>query len=595
MKRYCLPVVLAASLVSCACAQLPGPISSTEKINVTCYLYIDRKVPITMPTYQMKPGSSIVVTVLNPFHFETLTLDPQTIQALPGTDQGGSLVTSILPDFKGLVVGSTNNYFSARFHVLGRADAATTAGADIATVQADIAAAQAHATAVINPSLTKYTAGARSVYGELKEIALPVPRPMESAVPLKGPERGADVPDGTPNPWDDYKDWREFLLCQLEGDIPSCTAFPGKVDVKDLMQMGRDLVSQLPGFQTSSTTGSFAQPANTQYFDPNSIEKHVKTAQTDIALVKNADEQTRDYDALGELVEQYHKLFNTLSSYSANVTKINTDLETYRTNITLWSDYDSIKSGRLYLGVISDPNSGIKAAAPAKMLGRQIAYSIDSDNQVVNLALAVPSSTQKVSIATITVIYANPRFEVSVGSIISFQHNRGFAYQQAVQPPANSGLSVGDIYIAETRTRPEVIPFVAGNVRIIPEFTWGSPGRRGAVYGSIWVGLNPYNTLPEYGAGPTISFRSIMLSGFYHRSHDIRLLEGEYPYMIWCNLNNSSTSSPSTLPAQPSSGASCTPTPPAPATQTYWTNAFGIGISIRVPTSFTAGTGGVSR
>jgi hypothetical protein len=589
-----LPTVVVILFASSVFAQISKPICSTEKINPTCYLYVDRNVPISMPTYQMKPGSSIIVIVLKPFHFETLTLDPQTIQALPGTDQGSSLLTNALPDLKGLQAGSINPYSAFLSHPLAKPEADTTAGQAIGVVRDDLTAAQSNAKTNINPLLSNYSKHARITYGELNEIASPAPRPMASAIPPKGPKRGPDVNQNSPTPWEDYTSWRALLLCQLEGDDTSCKAVAPIVDFSDMMQDGRELISYLPS-APSAGHQAFTPATDTRYFDSAQIEDDIDTAQNAIDNIAPA-ERPKYAAALRELRGQYARLFNTLSSYSANLTKINADLETYRTNISVWSDYDEIKNDQLYLGAISDPKSTTRAAAPAKMLGRQITYSLNAVNQVTNLALAVPSSSQKVSIATVSAIYADPRFEISTGAIISFQHNRSFANKQAVQPLAGLGLVVGDMFISETRTRPEVIPIVVASYRLFPEWTWGSRGRRGAFYPSAWVGLNPYNALPEFGAGPSISFRSILFSGFYHRSHDVRLLEGEYPNMVWCNVNNTASSSGGApLPGQPNPGASCSPGPPAPSTQTYWTNAFGIGITVRIPTSFTAGTGGVSR
>jgi len=143
----------------------------------------------------------------------------------------------------------------------------------------------------------------------------------------------------------------------------------------------------------------------------------------------------------------------------------------------------------------------------------------------------------------------------------------------------------GEIQISETKTRPDVVPFVAGHVRLGNDFIVPIDHRRGAIYATGWIGLNPYNTLPEYGFGPTFSWRSIMLSALYDRTHDTRLTQGAYVGQILCTPNPPTGS---TLP-------SCATPPASPTTQTFGTNAFAFGISVRFPTVFAAATSGVSR
>jgi hypothetical protein len=53
----------------------------------------------------------------------------------------------------------------------------------------------------------------------------------------------------------------------------------------------------------------------------------------------------------------------------------------------------------------------------------------------------------------------------------------------------------------------------------------------------------------------------------YRRSHDVKLLEDEYPNMVWYNVND--TAGAVTSPSQPNQGALCSPTPLVPRTQTY--------------------------
>jgi hypothetical protein len=585
-----LPVFASLLLAMPTLVRASTPICSTEKINSTCYVFIDRTVPIAMPTYQMKPGNSIIVTVLNPFHFETLTLDPQSLQAFPGTDQAGALITSALPDVKGLTASSHIVPFLFERHVFVPPDTSTKVGKDIADLQKRFTNALSAIPAIVI-RLNTFAENASIIYAQLKEIESSVPRPLTSAVPPGPPKRLQKVPDG-PTPWSDYAQWRLLLLCELQGG-QDCSQ--SGASFSNVTQEANDLIAGLP----TLTSGAYGVPTTTTHINLADFDKALSKASDDVSKMANSALKDQYQVAIDDLKRQSQLFYQRFYLYSSNLTKVNTDLQSFETNIALWKG-DPAQTGitkspdsreQLELGVIADPKSSLPAAAPARMLGRQIVYSINSDNQVANLALSVPTTTQKVSIVTITAIYADPRFEMAAGSIISFQHNRSFANAVAVQPPPGSSLNKGDTYISETRTRPEVIPMVTGNYRITNEFDWGGGRRRKAVYATAWVGLNPYNALPEFGAGPTFSYRSIMFSGLYHRSHDVKLLQGEYPGMVWCNVYGTTPGTPTTS----GTGVSCTPPAPAPATQTFWTNAFGIGVAIRIPTSFTAGTGGVSR
>jgi hypothetical protein len=237
------------------------------------------------------------------------------------------------------------------------------------------------------------------------------------------------------------------------------------------------------------------------------------------------------------------------------------------------------------LGTIYDPRNttGAIGTPYRRFLGRQVVFSVNAVNQIATSRVSVTTTAAKTSIATITVIYADPYFEGSAGAIFSFVHNRTFTNQTLANVPTGSTYMAGDVVLQETKTRPVVVPFVAGNWRLGNDFDYPFNHRRGAFYATVYVGLNPDTTLPEYGVGPSLSWRSVMLSAFYERAHDTRLIAGETVGSVLCG------------PTTAAPTGTCTTTPAAPTSQPYATNGFGIGISIRVPTTFTAGTGGVSH
>ena len=156
--------------------------------------------------------------------------------------------------------------------------------------------------------------------------------------------------------------------------------------------------------------------------------------------------------------------------------------------------------------------------------------------------------------------------------MLSWLPNRTFSNLTEVAVTGNTPAP-SNITLVDTRTTPPlVIPYVAANFRLGQEFTWGknNQGRRGALYATAALALNPYNTQLEYAAGLSISWRYLMFSGLYHLGHPVHLTQGEQVGQVWCTY----------------SGGTCSPSPPTPSTTNYWTGAFAIGIGVRIPTLF---------
>ena len=177
----------------------------------------------------------------------------------------------------------------------------------------------------------------------------------------------------------------------------------------------------------------------------------------------------------------------------------------------------------------------------------------------------------------ITTLYAEPKFEVSAGAFLSWLPNRSFANKTEVT--IKKGVPTAtDVKIDMTKTVPPlVIPFPAANYRISPEYDWLG-GRRKAFSATLGVGLNSSNTQVEYVGGFSFSWRYLMFSPLYHLGHGTHLTQGEEVGQIWCVYGAASGSNP------PACGGS----PPSPTTKTYWTGAFALGISVRVPTTFSS-------
>ena len=330
-------------------------------------------------------------------------------------------------------------------------------------------------------------------------------------------------------------------------------------------------------------------PDSNQIFDQKRFDYFVKQTITDIGKLYSSPaaqpwQDTEEGHQLQRLQTVENLLTSRIAALSNTLTNVQKDFVTYYQNIL---QLKMVPVSSQEIGYIYDPAKFQRGNTPVsypRLLGRQVVYSVNAVNQISTPRASITASTAKVSIATVTVLYADPIFETSVGGLASFVHNRTFANQTVITPQPGTSQVAGDIIISQTKTDPEVIPFVAAHWRLGHEFTMPDH-RRGAFYATAWVGLNPYTTLPEYGAGPTLSWRSFMFSALYNRAHVVALTGSQTLGEIVCSPSAVSGATP----------PPCTPAPPAPISQTFSINAFAIGISIRLPTTFTAGTGGVSH
>ena len=187
------------------------------------------------------------------------------------------------------------------------------------------------------------------------------------------------------------------------------------------------------------------------------------------------------------------------------------------------------------------------------MVTRQVSYSVDALNLISNSSDAIPDPTKKKTLATITVLYGDARWEVSAGTFFSSLANRSFA----ASPVFTNGV-ITDVQVTQSVLRPTVVPFAAANIRItddFPRLRW-----RSALYWTGAVGVNPNTVSADVASGPSVSWRGLMFSALWHYGHDVRLTQG--------------------LHVGESLGVGFKGSLP---TQTYWTSSFALGVSVRVP------------
>lgn len=574
------------------------PVCSTEKVNGNCSINIDRMNPITMPTIQMKRGAKITVYVFHPFAFEALTLDPGTWQAFEGSDQAAAVANALFPIAKGAVFGVTG--LSATNSANLELQSKTLMNTMIKTLEStspndpnrilaekireEIRTLNGILTDTLVP-LTSYIRQTNVIYGAIREIESPAPRPFADleATSL----RASDIP----SPWDSYGDWRTKMIAKILKQGENTETLYNFLPVP-CQKSGAPAPATgpwLPPGRTCQDPNATTQASATPLAIPVSFNKSYGDLINDLSKLPVDKPDTDTYQRIQLLKQKLdarkQQVDRAIESYPVVlpgiVTKVSGDMQTALTNISLAADNPRQP---VKVGVIPSPISAnasseeAKVLAPYNQLGPQTTYTLNAQNEIANPLMSLPSSTQKQAIVTITLLYAEPRFEVSAGAFLSWLNNRTFSNNTDVTV-TNGVPTPTDVKIIETKTtRPLIIPFAAANYRISPEFTWPGwlGGRRGAVYGTLGIGLNPYDTQVEYFAGFSLSWRYLMFSPVYHLGHDTHLTQNEQVGQIWCEYGAMVTSSP----------PPCAGSPPSPSTKPFWTGAFALGISVRIPTTF---------
>lgn len=584
---------------------------STEKINGNCFVNIDRRFPIVMPTFPMRPSAYVSVNVYNPLDFETLTLDPGTAQALQSTDQAAGLVTAAAPLSKGIISTSLSTERLSLAHtddiqlegfvgIVRQGTVPSPVERQRATVASDLLQLDSQIKQTFAP-IQSFLGDSELFYAQIREIQSPIPRPQG---PLTAsPKRTPGVYSWTYIPWDDYNQWRNLLLYELfgrtvylDGDVrktfvppvplPKDPAIPNNISAKALALQDRIVPKPDPNHPGQML------PLDNPLFDQSKFDVLLAKTKDDInarkvdgSYILPAKERSDFEGQLAQMTDAEPEVVAAVARYASilpkAITSITGDFQTVGSNITFWTG-DATQTGinggnPILVGRIPDPASpGI--LAPYKALGRQITYTLNAVNQVATSTLSIPTAQQKQAVVTITVLYANPRFEASAGAFVSWLPNRTFAnFTDVGVLPGKTTPTTLDIKIGVTTANPEVLPYAAANWRIGPEFVLLGQ-RRSAIYGTVAAALNPYNTLPEVAGGFSLSWRALMFSPLYHLGHSTHLTQGEVVGQIWCQNSPVSTDPPP-----------CSSNPPAPTTKTYWTGTFAFGIGVRIPTTFSAG------
>jgi hypothetical protein len=496
----------AAFLAVSMAAQCKEQPCSTEKVNGNCVLTIDRVDPLQPPTLQMYPGKEVTVRIKHSLPFEQVSLDWQSSAGSLAPDQASAILNALGSALQ-KVVAAVTSPAPAPVPVPNTRPAPSPDKCPATFTDAGAAEACA-AQMMEDAKLAIVDIGALVNDDTVVFYTKGMPRPLQSAT--------------------DYHDRRARILCRVLGS--SVMELDGKSRV-------------CPG------------PPDPHYHD-------LVAEQDNLNVFVSTPPANSDIPAL---VNYTSTLITALESVAQDLLQLPPAQPPENAKDVL-SGAD--------LGTIVDPvraknpgatscNSSHSAGVPMPigqsyglLLQRQVSCAVNVFNLVGNSIASIPTAQQKRTIVTIAVNYADSRIETSTGIMVSALPSRSFAAN-----PVYSGTppSVSNIVVQESDARPLIVPYAAVHVRLGSDWLWPDR-RRGAFYVTILAGVNPNTTTADFGAGFSISWRSLVLSPVAHFAHDVRLTGG---------FTNGESLGPSFTGSVP--------------TQQFWTTSFGFGIGIRIP------------
>jgi hypothetical protein len=173
----------------------------------------------------------------------------------------------------------------------------------------------------------------------------------------------------------------------------------------------------------------------------------------------------------------------------------------------------------------------------------------DSDAAVLSNLTTPPPDKQPV--VTFTVLYQTPpRIEVSTGLMVPLLSYHSYSSAGV----STSGTITG--YVVQESKTYTVVPVAQVN---FVAHEWIIKQQRAALFGTVAVGYNPATSNVEFGAGPSFSWRTIVLSGLLDIGRDKKLAGG---FTVGESLGTTSVT---------------------PLTSTVWSVKPAIGISVRIP------------
>lgn len=484
---------------------------STEKVNRSCFIVVDRTNPMQPPTIQIYPGQVLIVRIIDALPFEQVSLDWQSTSA------------NLMPDTTAAVLTALNPALAKSELSIALNNAGKSALFDFTLKRNDVNVDQC---ASVNPGISS----ADAFYQCAAQIQAEAADAAKLLTPVANPDSLVLASGGAPllTTASNFDNVRTDILCRvlngaakdLEGNAIDCSTQP--LDTPNLPY--HDLVNELAQFPSDpgKYTGALSLKAKSDLAALgsalNAVVSPLVTAAEDLTQLGVAQLATGN---LGALVDPVRR---------ANPAGLR-------------------------------PCNSVLSAAPVapsygRLLQRQVSCAVNLVNLASNSINSVPTSQQKKSLVVITANFTDSRIDTSAGILLSALPSRSFSVgtNYSGTPPAPSSM-----YVKETDIRPLVIPYAAFHVRLKSDWAW-KDGRRGAAYATILAGVNPNTTTADFGAGLSLSWRTLIFGPVAHFAHDVGLNPG------FTKGESLGTSFSGTLP-----------------THQFWTTSVGLAIGVRVP------------
>jgi hypothetical protein len=162
---------------------------------------------------------------------------------------------------------------------------------------------------------------------------------------------------------------------------------------------------------------------------------------------------------------------------------------------------------------------------------------------------------QKKTLSTITLSWNTTRWEISAGAIFSSLPDRSFSLPRNVVNGA-AQADPNKFTVAQTINRPTVVPVALAHYRLSEKIV--ATQRRLACLLTGGIGVNTTSGTADFIGGVSIGYRSLLFTPAVHFGRDSKLING---VKIGTAFGESVT----------------------PPTQRFWTPAFAIGITYRIP------------
>lgn len=491
----------------CSQTAVQEPDCSYEAMNGNCVVEIDRWNPITPPTIYMHRGSRLTVRIIHPSPFETLSLDPKSDNVQPPPDQYQSNFTTIATAIGALEISVPPPP--------GKFEAVKVPTGEILKRQQALLKKIQSVSDISKPQI-------RDALRKIRPAVLPLPAQMSA---------DADATE----PFEHTRAWADKVDNDLKGafsavfpdqpldPVPTQPSASMTMDQTNAQLIQKALDKPLTGYQSQidSIEGT--------------IEGLPQTGTNSVLFATLADNQKTLRSAIADARQIWTELLD-LRYNTAEVAAVKppADVECELADPHKNSrDIDTVTTTLDYTNKLSPVAKRVSASK-----------YVDVDSAALS-GIADPPA--KSNIITIAAQFQNPnRYEISSGLLVPIKPYH--SYSAAWTSTGTSAQVVSSkIYT--------VIPTVDFNILLKQGI---AKQQRVAGFFSLAVGYCPATTSVAFGAGPSISWRSIVGNLMVDMGRDQKLAGG------W-GINQSLGSAS------------------APATTNHWIFYFAPGLSVRIP------------